>query len=58
MVLTKRWLKVPKKEVGRAEKRSRGKKENILTLYPSSKNTAMINYRHLGRVGLMGFGPS
>lgn len=50
-----------KKEVSRAEKRSRGKKENILTLYPSSKNyqlSTIISYRYLGTVGLMGFGQS
>ena len=50
--------KKKKKEVGRAEKRSRGMKENILTLYPNSKNKAIINHRHLGTVGLMGFGQS
>lgn len=52
------WKYQKKKKVGRAEKRSRGVKENILTLYPNSKNMAIINHRHLRTVGLMGFGQS
>ena len=43
---------------GRAEQRSRGVKENILTFYPNSKNKAIINHRHLGTVDLLGFGQS